>query len=280
MKFPEKHPYLFWELIGFGVIFVDFIFLVFMALLDLKGDTVYLTIVMTAIIGSSIIFLSPAVIFLKRREYKRSGFDNRIEMIMIQKKSGAFLAVFVIIAMFLVFLIVVGFSCYTGFVIFAPLGIYPSAIIYFSYKKYIRYKFYKVKNTRKYYQFITVDDSNFLDTLDKNYTIALYDTSYQPSDEVLDFLYNALNFRGLIKYNKLLVYTICNDRLSEKYNLKTTENLNLFCVLPETLNISDKKELDEVFRKHILPNYDDSINFLLEEYSAYMIYKTDEFDSY
>lgn len=280
MTFSEKHPYLFWELIGFLVLFADFVFLAVCAVLDFKNDAVYATIVFTAIGAGFIIFLSPAIIFLKRRGYKRSRFDNNIEIIMMRKESRAFLLTFVIIAMLLAFLIVAGISCYTGFVIFAPLGVYPSAIIYFSYKKYIRHKFYKVKNARKYCEFIVADDDNFFDIIDKNYTITLSDNYRIPSDELLDFLYNALNYRGLIKYNKLVIYTIDNACLSEKYSFETTEYLNLFCVVPEDLNISDKKELDEIFKKHMLLSYDDTIHFLLEEYATNKIYGTDEFDSY
>ena len=42
MKFHKKHPYLFWELIGLAVLFIDFLLIVcFFGLLDLKGDAVY-----------------------------------------------------------------------------------------------------------------------------------------------------------------------------------------------------------------------------------------------
>ena len=54
MKFHKKHPYLFWELIGLAVLFIDFLLIVcFFGLLDLKGDAVYATIVFTAIFAPS-----------------------------------------------------------------------------------------------------------------------------------------------------------------------------------------------------------------------------------
>lgn len=87
MKFHKKHPYLFWELIGLAVLFVDFIFMVCMVFLDLEGDAVYATIAFTTIFAGFIILLSPAIIFIKRRKSEDSiRYDNFAEEITFEKK--------------------------------------------------------------------------------------------------------------------------------------------------------------------------------------------------
>lgn len=169
MKFHKKHPYLFWELIGLAVLFIDFLLIVcFFGLLDLKGDAVYATIVFTAIFAGIIMFLSPAIIFIRHRKSASSiRYDNFADAIIFEKKSDVLKAVLVFIISLLVFIAVAGFMCYTGFVIFIPLAIYAAAAVYIPWKKYTLSKFYKVKNAEKYCELICADGSDFLDRLDK-----------------------------------------------------------------------------------------------------------------
>ena len=271
MKFHKKHPYLFWELIGLAVLFIDFLLIVcFFGLLDLKGDAVYATIVFTAIFAGFIILLSPAIIFIRHRKSASSiRYYNFADAIIFEKKSDVLKAVLVFIISLLVFIAVAGFMCYTGFVIFIPLAIYAAAAVYIPWKKYTLSKFYKVKNAEKYCELICADDSDFLDRLDKEYTLTVFNIGNKPDAELLNFLYNAMNFKGFIKDNKLRIYILDNAFISKTYSFKTEPNLSLLCILPDDLNLSDKNELSKLFNYRtsaLFDKYEAVIHILIEEY--------------
>ena len=274
MKFSKRHPYLFWELIGLAVLFFDFIFVVCMVFLDLEGDAVYATIVFTAIFAGFIIFLSPVIIFIRRRKSVSSiRYDNFADAIIFEKKSDVWKAVLVFIISLLVFIAVAGFMCYTGFVIFIPLAIYAAAAIYIPWRKYTLSKFYKVKNAERYCEIIRADDSDFLNRLDKKYTLTAFNIGNKPNAELLNFLYNAMNFKGFIKDNKLRIYILDNAFISKTYNFKTDPNLSLLCILPDDLNLSDKNELSKLFNNRtsaMFDSYETAIHILIVEYIEFI----------
>jgi len=147
MKFHKKHPYLFWELIGLAVLFIDFLLIVcFFGLLDLKGDAVYATIVFTAIFAGMIMFLSPAIIFIRHRKSASSiRYDNFADAIIFEKKSDVLKAVLVFIISLLVFIAVAGFMCYTGFVISYHLQFMPQLRFIFHGKSILFLNFIRLK---------------------------------------------------------------------------------------------------------------------------------------
>lgn len=268
MKFHKKHPYLFWELIGLAVLFVDFIFMVCMVFLDLEGDAVYATIAFTTIFAGFIILLSPAIIFIKRRKSEDSiRYDNFAEEITFEKNSDGWKAVLVFIISLLVFIAVAGFMCYTGFVILIPLAVYAAVAVYIPWRKHTLSKFYKVKNAERYCEIIRADDSDFLDRLDKEYTLTALNVGNKPNAELLNFLYNTMNFKGFIKDNKLRIYIFDNNFIRKAYS-----NLSLLCILPEDLNLSDKNELSKLFHNRtntIFDSYEAVMHALIEEYINY-----------
>lgn len=277
MKFSQRHPYLFWELIGLAVLFIDFVLIVcFFGLLNLKGDAVYATIVFTAIFAGAIMFLSPIIIFFRRRKFESSiRYDNFAEAIIFEKKSDVWKAIPVFIISLLVCVAVIGFMCYTGFVIFAPLGVYAAAAVYIPWRKYMLSKFYKIKNAEKYCEIICADGSDFLDRLDKEYTLTAFNIGNKPNDELLNFLYNAMNFKGFIKDNKLRIYILDNAFISKNYSFKTNPNLSLLCILPDDLNLSDKNELSKLFYNRtntIFDSYETVIHTLMADYLLYINY--------
>lgn len=274
MKFVKKHPYLFYELIGFAVLFVDFVFLVICSLLGAENDAVFAIIVITAIFASSIIFISPAIIFIRRRKSESLKYDNLADAIIFKKSDGWKASLAMIISL-IVFLVVTGFICYTGFVILTPIGIYAAAAVYIPWKRHYLSKFYKVKNAEKYCEIICADGSDFLDRLDKKYTLTAINIGNKPNNELLNFLYNAMNFKGFIKDKKLRVYILDNAFISKNYSFKTNPELSLLCIIPDDLNLSDKNELSEMFNNRtntIFDSYETVIHTLIADYLLYINY--------
>ena len=65
MSFAEKHPYLFWQLIGWGILLIDFVFMVIAVFNDF-GEWSYPIIVFT-FIGALFAFIgSPCCLYAKR----------------------------------------------------------------------------------------------------------------------------------------------------------------------------------------------------------------------
>lgn len=275
MKFSQKHPYLFWELIGLAVLFIDFVLIVCcFGLLNLKNDVVYATIVFTAIFAGFIMFLSPIIIFFRRRKSESTiRYDNFAEAIIFEKKSDVWKAIPVFIISLLVCVAVIGFMCYTGLVVLVPLGFYAAAAVCMPWRKYMLSKFYKVKNAEKYCEIIRADGSDFFDRLDKEYTLTAFNIGNKPNDELLNFLYNAMNFKGFIKDNKLRIYILDNAFIRKNYSFKTNPKLSLLCILPGDLNISDKNELSRLFNNRtntIFNSYEKVIHTLIENHLLYM----------
>lgn len=265
------------ELIGLAVLFIDFVLIVCcFGLFNLNGDAVYATIVFPAIFAGFIIFLSPMIVFIKRRKSKSSiKYDNFAEAIIFEKKSDVLKAIPIFIISLLVCVAVIGFMCYTGFVIFAPLGFYTAAAVYVPWRKHTLSKFYKVKNAEKYCEIICDDGSDFLDRLDTEYTLTAFNIGNKPNDEPLNFLYNAMNFKGFIKDNKLRIYILDNAFINKNYSFKTNSNLSLLCILPDDLNLSDKNELSKLFYNRtntILGSYETVIHTLMADYLLYINY--------
>lgn len=275
MKFSQKHPYLYWELIGLAVLFIDFVLIVCcFGFLNLKNDVVYATIVFNAIFAGVIMFLSPIIIFFRRRKSESTiRYDNFAEAIIFEKKSDVWKAIPVFIISLLVCVAVIGFMCYTGLVVFVPLGFYAAAAVYMPWRKYMLSKFYKIKNAEKYCEIIRADGSDFLDRLDKEYTLTAFNIGNKPNDELLNFLYNAMNFKGFIKDNKLKIYILDNAFIRKNYSFKTNPKLSLLCILPDDLNLSDKNELSKLFNNRtntIFDSYETVIHTLIENHLLYM----------
>ena len=64
--FRKKHPYLFWQLIGWGVCLLDAGIAVLGVLND-AGEWIYPVVVFTFIAGMSLVVTTPILVWLKRK---------------------------------------------------------------------------------------------------------------------------------------------------------------------------------------------------------------------
>ena len=76
----KKHPYLLWQLIGWGIMLADLIYMIITVENDIEIN--YPLLVFTAIGASFVIMISPIIIFSKRRA-KNYPEKNRINNLII-----------------------------------------------------------------------------------------------------------------------------------------------------------------------------------------------------
>lgn len=269
MKFREKHPYLFWELIGLAVLFIDFLILiVFVVLLGEETDAVFATVVFTAIFAGFILFLSPAIVYIKRKNSKNSlkaRLDRFAVNLCTRNHKYVVKTLFVCLLALFAFIIVAGIFCYLGWAVFAPLGIYAGAVIYIAWEKHILSEFYKVENAEQYCELITVEDTAFFDNINKKETLTsiIFDL---PEPEFLNFIYNRLNFQEVLKDKKLKIYVVNAECLNKKYSFKTDPDLCLLCIMREDLNVLDSKSIDSLYDESVFSGFDRTVQFLMTVY--------------
>lgn len=243
MGFRKKHPYLFWQCIGFFILIVDCLYIWF----NLKNEQVsYAFIVLSGMLAFAIITLSPFVIKRRKKmkdpaEIEASYRYKYIEEWYIQTYGSA-KGVAVIITMLVLF---IGGTCVLtkfGFPFFAFLLFYIDVWIYSLWKKHVKRTFYKVPDGAKRCELIYVKDIAFLDFLYSQAALCYFS---KPSGEMLDFLYNrfcseTLNQKRLLMNENLKIYVVNGRSFNEKYgvsgyDLPMSDEECLLCILPDEL---------------------------------------------
>lgn len=274
MKFSKKHPYLFWELMVLTLLFCSLLFVSFLSILGVNIDLINAILSYILMVSLSMMIFLPIIIFMIcGKNLSLEMYDNLANEIMNDNKFNISILIFC-----LAFVIEIVFCALFDkylYIFFGNFGevvflILMSCALLFVYELNIKYtirKFYKVKDAQQYCELIQASDSDFLDRLDEKCTLAVLDIDDECNDKILSFLYNAMNFKGLIKDNKLKVYKVDDEFISKNYNFKITHGLLILCILPDDLNISDKNELIELFsnyRNNILFSYESVINILAD----------------
>lgn len=86
MSFYERHPYLFWQFIGWGILLADFGFLVVAALMDF-GEWCYPVMVFTFIAGLFTVAASPVILRLKLKRLIPQNQNERSDRFYYNKIS-------------------------------------------------------------------------------------------------------------------------------------------------------------------------------------------------
>ena len=188
MKFIKKHPYLFWQCIGFFILAVDCLYVWF----NLENEQEsYAFIVLSAMLAFAIITLSPFVIKCRKKMKEPAEIEESYRYKYIEEWYihiyGSAKGVAVIITMIVLF---IGGTCvltYFGLPFLAFLLFYVDVWIYCLWKNHVKRTFYKVPDGAKRCELIYVNDIAFLDLLDSQTALCYFS---KPSDEMLDFLYN------------------------------------------------------------------------------------------
>ncbi|MDE6728569.1 MAG: hypothetical protein K2J80_11630 [Oscillospiraceae bacterium] len=254
MGFRQKHPYLFWQLIGWWLIAADAAFFVVSALNDF-GEWCYPVIVFTFIVGLFAVAVSPILVRLKRRRLIPHNTDAYTEKLVTDKISELMYArrgvssdvlvavlffVSIIVFMFAAFILGDRVNLALGFACMVLAITVPFLIIGVYSKKVVR-KFYAVKNGEKRVEFTMPEPLEQL-AEKKPRTLVL---AGEPSAVLLNLFYNWLAFY-LKEENtdrRLVLYKITAPELCRCFELADFLDYGdvLLCIPEERLDLSGEK---------------------------------------
>lgn len=251
--FRQKHPYLFWQLIGWGILLADFGFLVIAALGDF-GEWSYPIIVFTFIGGLFVVAVSPILVKLSRRRLVPENDDAVIENVITGKISALMNARrgvgFDVLMAVLAFGSVIGlyFAAYIlgehvslalGFACLV-LALAAPFVIIGVYSKSVARKFFTVKNGEKRVELTMPERLEQL--ADKNpRTLVIFG---EPSAVLLNFFYNWLSYYirkengERLVLHKIPAPELC--RCCELANFLGYDDI-LLCIPEEQLDLSGEK---------------------------------------
>ena len=253
MGFRQNHPYLFWQLIGWGIMLADAAFLVVSALEDF-GEWCYPVIVFTFIAALFVIAVSPLILRLKRRriipqnndEFTEKLLNGKIAQILnIRYGVGAdVISAFLAMGSVIVFIMaayVLGehVSLALGFASLVLASASPFIIILIYYKRNSR-KFFTVKNGEKHIELTSPADPRVLRETNPRTLII----TGEPSDVLLNFFYNWLcYYLKPIENGRLVIYKISAPELCADYSPKDFLRYEdiLFCIPEEQLDLTGER---------------------------------------
>lgn len=257
MNFRQRHPYLFWQLIGWGIFLADFLFVVVIAIFEVGasikfGEWTYPVVAFTFIAGLFVVAVSPVIVRLTRRRlipqnndaYTERLFAGKISAL-LEVRRGVGISVLtavlgvssVIVFMFAAYILgdrvhlALGFACMVLAIIspFLILGIYA---------KSITRSFFTVKNGEKRVEFTIPADLKMLGQTNPRTLII----AGEPSSVLLNFFYNWLKF--YLQTERLTLYKISAPDLCHDFQPISQLRYEdvLLCIPAEQLDLTNEKE--------------------------------------
>lgn len=99
-------------------------------------------------------------------------------------------------------------------------------------------RFYKIKNGHQYIHLIKVEDTSFLDELYQNSALTFF---AEPVPELLDFIYNWLNNKQVLKEESVNMYLLTGKHLKDKYKYRgLDDHITILCIMLKDLNLNDE----------------------------------------
>lgn len=251
MKFIQRHPYLFWQIVGWSLFAADFLFLVIAALNDF-GEWCYPVIVFTFLGALFAVAASPVIVwFARRKEVPQSTDANSDKAIRVRiaqlntARHGAKGEVFTAILAFLSIFVFMGAAFYLGEYVHLALGlaamilalIAPFLIIGFS-SKIVTKRFFTVQNGEKLIDLIAPPDLKQLGIEDP----PTFVICGEPNSVLLNFFYNWLRF--YMREERLTMYRVTAQELCRDY--QPSEFLSygdvLLCIPMAQFDLANDKE--------------------------------------
>lgn len=255
MRFAQKHPYLFWQLIGWGIFLADFAFLVIAALNDF-GEWQYPVIVFAFIAALFAVAASPFIVrFTRKRNvpqndsaYTEKIIRAKISAINFARKKGhealaAFLTFFSIIFFFFAaYLLGEYIHLAFGFAAIV-MALTSPFIIVGAYYTSITRKFFAVKNGEKLVDLYHPEDVKALYNANSR-TFVLVG---EPTAVFLNFVYNWLRF--YLKTERLELYRVPAPALCRDFTPAPFLGYDsiLLCFPEEQFDLT--KEKSELFQR-------------------------------
>ena len=245
MRFINKHPFLFCELLGFALLAIDFIYMLILTFNTDSYNINYPFVVFTALAGTFLMALSPLFILIFRNNKKK---ETHINNIIIQLNSlangykseaaiGFAMVGIVIFSFFAMYIVGERINILLGIAIFV-MSFYLAALMFNLYRKCIVSRFYKIKNGEQRFELIKVEDLSFLDELYKDSSLSFVE---EPEPIFLNFIYNWLNNKGVLKDESVRIYTVTGNDIKEKYNVELHDDENfIICIMLKDLNLTEE----------------------------------------
>lgn len=254
MNFHQKHPYLFWQLIGWAVLLADFGFFVVSSLQEF-GEWCYPVMVFTFIAGLFAVAVSPILVRLKRRRlipqntdtYTEKLFTDKISELMYARRGvspDVLVAVLFLVSpigfMFAAFILGIRVNLALGFACMVLALVVPFLIVGIHSKNVVR-KFYAVKNGEKRVELTLPAELEALASANPR-TLVLAGV---PSAVLLNLFYNWLAY--YIKEEngeRLVLYKVPAPELCRYYELANFLDYDdvLLCIPEEQLDLTEEKE--------------------------------------
>lgn len=106
-------------------------------------------------------------------------------------------------------------------------------------RKTIFENFYRVENAEDKIEVIKVEDFSLMDDLHNSSALTFEEESHPI---LLRFIYNWLNNCGVLKEEKLKVYTLTGRDMREKFGCNMEPDAQLLCISLDDLNITEKNQ--------------------------------------
>lgn len=105
-------------------------------------------------------------------------------------------------------------------------------------KKIIISRFYKIKKAHQNINLIKVEDLAFLDELYHNSALTFV---ADPAPELLDFIYNWLYNKHVLKKETVNLYILTGRHMKEKYKYRgLKDDISILCILLKDLDLNDE----------------------------------------
>lgn len=264
MSFAEKHPYLFWQLIGWGILLIDFVFVVIAVFNDF-GEWSYPIIVFTFIGALFAIIGSPFCLYATRAtrvpqarspEEDRAVHNKLTAVVAVRKTPraallGALAVAAAVVLAGVTYVLGMRGHVLLGFVMMVVMVVVPFVILT-KYQDAQRRRFMKIAHAA---QFVDVESDPWLgyrsDVRQLHAPLVPVPTGYGTA--TLDFLYNWLRVYMMTDRLALIQYS-ANDLRNAGFVAVDGEGApldapdDLFLAIPEhQLDLSDGKR--EQFEK-------------------------------
>lgn len=251
MNFRQRHPYLFWQLVGWGLMAADFLFLVISAVNDF-GEWCYPIIVFAFIAALMAIGASPFIVRFRlqkavphnKYDYAERLIRSKIEALQFARGIGhPILAAFggffsMIFFFFAAYLLGEHVHLALGFASIV-MALAAPFIIWGSYSAAMTRKFFNVKNGEKLVDLVQPADLKLLGVKNPRTLVVVG----EPDAVLLNFFYNWL--RMYFRTERLTLYKIPAPELCRDFQpagMLRYEHI-LLCILEEELDLPTKEKL-------------------------------------
>ena len=235
MNFYRKHTYLIWQLIGWGLVLAAFIVLL-VNLNDYNHDYILGSVVFLTMFGTLAIFISPLVIWLRKRD-KAEQERNRC-IIELHSKLHPAQEVFLVVLVITIFFSASIAIAQLGLFFLFPLSFYLAAVPYLLHRYIVKKKFYQISDVEKYCQILEITQPEGLELFEQTPTFVYF--GIMPDDKTLRFLYNFYRQCGSLRQEQRLrlVHVTCGMMNRRYGTLFQNGDEGFWCVSSEDVDIN------------------------------------------